>query len=114
MGPCLSNLYLNNDFIQHSGRIMATFSTPKMMERPFTLAQNPNVTSPLLSLKTSSFLPGTTSAKFSFKFRLLLRSSSISKSYKFYSLRACPAADYFWIALPVYHVHINLQYLTEK
>ena len=42
---------LNDDFIQHSGRIMATYSGPMMVEGPFTLAQYPNLISRLLSLK---------------------------------------------------------------
>ena len=40
-------------FIQHSGRIMATYSEPMMVGRPFTSAQYPNLlTSRLLFLKT--------------------------------------------------------------
>ena len=48
---------------------MATYSGPIMVERPFTLAQYPNLTSRLLSLTTTiSFLP---LRSFQLKFRLI-------------------------------------------
>ena len=53
--PHLSNLLLNIDLIQHSGHTVATYLGPKIVERPFTLAQDPNFTSRLLSLKFSLF-----------------------------------------------------------
>ena len=53
--PHLSNLLLNIDLIQHSGHTVATYLGPKIVERPFTLAQDPKFTSRVLSLKFSSW-----------------------------------------------------------
>ena len=41
-------------FIQYSGRMVATYSGPMMVERQFNSVQYPNLTSRVLSLELSS------------------------------------------------------------
>ena len=61
-----------HNVIQHSGRIMATYSGPMIMERPFTLAQYPNFTSCLLSPIKNFLFPSWYYFKFCEVFGLLV------------------------------------------